>query len=248
MEKEVIISNDLSEIAHVTNFIKDLGDSLQLSSDDVMSFSLALEEAIVNVIKYAYPKGGDYEVRVRINISSQEFTFAIVDNGVSFNPTFSVDLYEGKLESHTQEQHFFDSLGIRLIRQIMDEVSYQSVNGQNILTLKKRMDIELKPEKTMKINVCKIEGITIITIEGRLDTVNAREFDLIIQPIQNDSTPNIIINCENFTYISSSGIRSFILLQKGVVKNKGLVVLEAMRPEIRKIFDMTGCSSLFCIR
>ena len=49
-------------------------------------------------------------------------------------------------------------------------------------------------------------------------------------------------------YISSSGLRSLITLQKSVKQHNGQLVLEAMRAEIRKIFDMTGCSGLFIIR
>lgn len=58
MEKEVIITNSLSEIIHITNFIKELGGSLQLPPETIMNISLAVEEAIVNVIKNADPQKG----------------------------------------------------------------------------------------------------------------------------------------------------------------------------------------------
>ena len=55
-------------------------------------------------------------------------------------------------------------------------------------------------------------------------------------------------NCEQMSYISSSGLRCFLILQKSVQKNQGSLIIEAMRPEIKNIFEMTGCTSLFNIR
>ena len=100
----------------------------------------------------------------------------------------------------------------------------------------------------MKTNLCQIEEVTILTIEGRLDTANANTFNTVLQPLLDSKTPNIIVNCEGLSYISSSGLRSLITLQKSVMQHGGQLVLEAMKPEIRKIFDMTGCSGLFTVR
>ena len=130
----------------------------------------------------------------------------------------------------------------------MDKVEYHSTDSQNELILTKKIDMDFKPEATLKTNLCKIEEVIILTVEGRLDTANTNEFNALIQPLLSIQNPNIIINCEGLLYISSSGLRSLITLQKSVKQHSGQLVLEAMRPEIRKIFDMTGCSGLFIIR
>lgn len=244
MEKEIIISNNLSGIIHITNFTKELGSLLQLPAETVSCINLALEEAIANIIEHAYPDGGKHEIRLKVNIFSDELQFSLIDNGISFNPVSS----EESWEALSQEQDFLDKIGIRLIHQLMDEVVYQTYGDHNLLTMKKKTDISIQKKKTMSANICKIDEITIITLEGRLDTVNAQEFEAIIRPLLNDEKTNIVINCEDLSYLSSSGIRSFILLQKNVTKNKGRLALEAMKPEIRKIFDMTGCSSILTIR
>ena len=242
MEKEVIIGNSLSEIVHVTNFIKDLGSSLQLATEDIMSISVALEEAIANVVENAYPAGDQRDIRIKVDVQPQELVFQLIDDGISFYEMFERE------SSLSQEHLFLERLGTRLIRTIMDEVSYESINGQNVLTMRKHMVIEIKNEKTMRTNICKIEGVTILTIDGRLDTANAHGFELVIQPLMEEIGQNLIVNCENFTYICSSGIRVFLLLQKRIMKNNGSLIFEAMKPEIRRIFDMTGCSSIFTIR
>lgn len=91
-------------------------------------------------------------------------------------------------------------------------------------------------------------GITHVTLEGNLDTPSSNEFSVAMQPLFNKSEPNIIINCEGLTYISSSGLRTFILLQKSVNKNNGQMVLERLLPEVRRVFDMTGFSKIITIR
>ena len=130
----------------------------------------------------------------------------------------------------------------------MDKVEYHSTESQNELTLIKKIDMDFKPEASLKTNICKIEEVTILSIEGRLDTANSNDFNVVISPLLSMPTPNIIINVEGLLYISSSGLRSLITLQKCVRQHQGVLVIEAMRPEILKIFDMTGCSSLFTIR
>lgn len=121
----------------------------------------------------------------------------------------------------------------------MDIVEYRTIGSENHLILTKKINLNFKPEASMKTNLCQIEGVTILAIEGRLDTLNASEFNTTIQPLLADQNPNIIINCEGMSYISSSGLRSFIMLQKSVQQHKGQLIIEAIRPEIKTIFDMT---------
>ena len=57
MNKEIRIANDLAEISHLYEFIEELGEELNLSSETTMNINLALEEAVANIIMYAYPEG-----------------------------------------------------------------------------------------------------------------------------------------------------------------------------------------------
>lgn len=244
MEKEIIIDNNIDEIIRITQFIEELGLTLQLPSGITMSVNLAIEEAISNIIRHAYPLGKQSDIILRVNISPGLLTFLIIDDGLSFDPSQKTSTEE----TVPLEQRLTEGLGLFLIRRTMDEIEYNVIEGRNHLVLKKNIDADFKQEATLKTNLCKIEGVTILSVEGRLDTANASEFNTIIHSLLSDSSHNIIINCEGLTYISSSGLRCLIVLQKSVTHNQGSLSLEAMRPEIRKIFDMTGCSSLFTIR
>lgn len=244
MEKEIIINNKVEEIARITQFIEEIGMSLRMPSELTMSINLGIEEAVGNIIKHGYPGGETSEIILRVSFAPEELTFLIIDEGVPFDLS--------RIKEHDAplalEQQLTEGLGLFLIRRTMDSVSYTTIASQNYFALTKKISNTFQPEVTMRINKCKIEDIIILAIEGRLDTLNAHKLETATQELLQEPTLNIIINCEGLTYISSSGLRSFILLQKNITRRSGSLVLEAMKPEIRKIFDLTGCSTLLTIR
>lgn len=246
MEKEITIENQVEEIAIIAQFIEELGMSLHLPSGITMSLNLAIEEAISNIIHHGYPQNQKGEITLRTSVAPGLLIAQIIDDGISFDPTKSEN--EASENALSLEQQLTQGLGLFLIRRTMDKVEYHSTDNQNELILTKNIEMDFKPEATLNTNLCKIEEVIILTVEGRLDTANTNEFNALIQPLLNVQNPNIIINCEGLLYISSSGLRSLITLQKSVKQHNGQLVLEAMRAEIRKIFDMTGCSGLFIIR
>ena len=86
---------------------------------------------------------------------------------------------------------------------------------------------------------------TVITISGRLDTVNATDFEKTLAPVIASDIKELILDCTALHYISSSGLRQFLTLQKATNAKQGILTLKGMKPEIKEIFDMTGFSALF---
>jgi len=98
----------------------------------------------------------------------------------------------------------------------------------------------------MDINIT--DGIqTIITVKGRLDTVNAPDFEKTVTPIMTGEMKDTVIDCTGLDYISSSGLRQFLTLQKTANAKQVKLTLKGMKNEIKEIFDMTGFSSIFRI-
>lgn len=94
---------------------------------------LASEEALVNVINYAYPdKNGSVEITYDVD-EGRRLVVEIVDSGVAFNPLLAP---EPDIES-PPENRKIGGLGIYLVRSIMDDLSYRRDEGRNILTLTK---------------------------------------------------------------------------------------------------------------
>src|SRR5574344_1426805 len=95
------------------------------------------------------------------------------------------------------------------------------------------------------INVA--DGKTLAQVQGRLDTTNSEEFEKKMAPMMTGANPDIELDCMDFTYISSSGLRLLLTLQKSVLARGGKLVIKNMKPEIKEVFDMTGFSKIFTI-
>lgn len=101
----------------------------------------------------------------------------------------------------------------------------------------------------MKTTINQHDGITNISINGRLDSVTAPQFDSEVAHICSpNSHGDIIIDCEGMEYISSAGLRSFITLLKSSKAAGRSLELHNLSASIRAIFDMTGFTSIFNIR
>lgn len=257
MEKDIIITNDLSEIVSITRFIESLGMSLFLPANTIRRISLAIEEAITFIIRRAYPDGRKGSIQLKASVVNGDLTCMIINDGLPFDPTLPLKEQDtapasepAQLDNRSslpKEDMVTGGLEFYIIYRTMDEVAYHINGNLNYLMLTKKIDASEEPESTLDVNICKVIDTFIVTIEGRLDTANARKFESEISPLRENKTAKIFINCEKLTYISSSGLRSFILLQKKISTQNGHLILVNMLPEIRRIFDMTGCTSIFTI-
>lgn len=135
MEKEIKLINDLAEISRLEVFVEELGGQLCLSPDITMNINLALEEAIANIIMYAYPVKESREIILKVTFTGQQLIFLLTDSGISFDPTQVSDVdFDLSIEDRP-----IGGLGIFLIRQIMNEVTYQRIDGKNKLIMKKNI-------------------------------------------------------------------------------------------------------------
>ncbi|MCQ2059644.1 MAG: STAS domain-containing protein [Bacteroidaceae bacterium] len=100
----------------------------------------------------------------------------------------------------------------------------------------------------MDLIISQHDGNTIAKVEGRLDTTNSPEFEKKMAPMMEGANPNIVMDCKDMVYISSSGLRLFLTLQKSVRARGGQLVLTGLQDSIKEVFDMTGFSSIFTIQ
>ena len=101
-----------------------------------MQMELAVEEIFVNIAHYAYaPSKGNATVRVEISEQPLIVTITFIDQGIPYDP-LKKDDPDVTLSS---EERAIGGLGIFMTKKVMDDVSYEYKNGQNILTLKKAL-------------------------------------------------------------------------------------------------------------
>ena len=134
LQRSITLPNDIATISQLSEFVEAVCEEKGLDMALTMNLNLALEEAVVNVMSYAYPDSqGD--VKVDIMIDDQKVVSTLTDSGIPFDPTQKGDV-DTTLPA---EERPIGGLGIHLVKQIMDKVSYQYVGNQNILTLEKNI-------------------------------------------------------------------------------------------------------------
>jgi sigma-B regulation protein RsbU (phosphoserine phosphatase) len=135
MKKSIVLSNDIRQIPELAAFIDELAEETSLDPALAMSLNLALEEAVTNVMMYAYPAGVVGRVELDVDADPTRLVFELRDTGVPFDPTAAPDADI----SLGVEERPIGGLGIFLVRQIMDSVQYARRGDKNILILTKNI-------------------------------------------------------------------------------------------------------------
>ena len=130
------LSNDVQEIPQLNAFVDEVCESNGLDPMATMEMNLALEEAVVNVMTYAYPEGTKGYVDISAQSDNRNLKFTISDSGKPFDPTTKEEVDT----SLPAEQREIGGLGIFLVRKMMDSIKYEYRDGHNVLTLKKKLN------------------------------------------------------------------------------------------------------------
>ena len=115
-------------------FIEELGDELGLDMELRMNLNLVMEEMVSNVIFYAYPEGTDATIELVAESKGQELTFVLTDRGREFDPTLKDD---ADPDINPIDREGLGGMGIFIVKNIMNQVTYQRLEGKNLLTMKK---------------------------------------------------------------------------------------------------------------
>lgn len=135
LSEDITLKNQMSEVSRLNDFVKMVGERLQLDKSLVKKLRLAVEEVVVNVISYAYLEETEGNVVVSARADKKRLSFVITDWGFAFAPT---DAPRADI-SQPVEERAIGGLGIMLVRQLMDSVNYERVDGKNILTMRKNL-------------------------------------------------------------------------------------------------------------
>lgn len=99
----------------------------------------------------------------------------------------------------------------------------------------------------MEVTIFQNDNEVTCRIAGSLDTVNAASFEDSRKKLEDYADRHICIDCSEMSYISSSGLRQFLMLRKTVEVKGGSLVLSGLNDEIKNIFAVTGFNRLFSI-
>ena len=135
MNKKLIIKNHVGELERVNKFIEEIGEELGLDMELLLNLNLVMEEMVSNVIFYAYPEGKTAEIELVAESNGKELTFMLSDQGKEFDPTAKEDA-DPDVDPMDRE---IGGMGIFIVKNIMNQVTYQRLEGKNLLTMKKEI-------------------------------------------------------------------------------------------------------------
>ena len=131
----ITMHNDINEVSRLEGIVESLAAKVNIDASMATSLNLALEEAVTNVILYAYPKGSDGLVYLDAIAKEGIVKFILTDSGIPFDPTAAPEADT----TLSVEDRPIGGLGIFLVRQIMDKVSYHRRGDNNVLIMTKKI-------------------------------------------------------------------------------------------------------------
>ena len=133
--KSITVEAKIENVDKVTEFVNEVLEEKDCPLKVQMQLDVAIDEIFGNIAYYAYGKAAEmpqYKLKWKI---SAEITLIFIDQGTPYNPLENKDP-DITLDIEDRE---IGGLGIFLVKKTMDELSYEYVDGQNILTMKKEL-------------------------------------------------------------------------------------------------------------
>jgi anti-sigma B factor antagonist len=90
------------------------------------------------------------------------------------------------------------------------------------------------------------QGFIILKPSGRMDSQTAPELLPTIEGKLRDAT-NVILDLAEVPYVSSAGLRIFLLIAKHVAAAQGKFAITSLRPDVREVLTISGLSGIFQI-
>lgn len=133
--QSITLDNDTQEVPQLNNFVNEICKSAGLDEISSSQITVAIEEAVVNTMSYAYPVGTHGSVKIEVTATKESLEFTITDSGIPFDPTAQEDA-DTTLPANKRR---IGGLGIHIVRQVMDSIHYERMGNSNVLTFKKQI-------------------------------------------------------------------------------------------------------------
>ncbi|OYW27915.1 MAG: hypothetical protein B7Z51_08545, partial [Methyloversatilis sp. 12-65-5] len=123
--------NDSGAISAASAWLRTLGDSFELGSELTFRLDLCASELVANIVSYAFEDEAPHTLALDLILEPQSVKLVIADDGCEFDPLALPD----PVAPATLEEASVGGLGVHLVRQFADQVSYERVGTRNQLTL-----------------------------------------------------------------------------------------------------------------
>ncbi len=247
VERHLIIPGVLNKVPEACEFVVQAAESAGLDERSIYYCQMAVDEWCTNVIEHGY---GEENERNRLEIICQctqnYLSITISDDSPPFDPTALPD----EEPSQLLEEREPGGLGWFFIRKIMDEVNYEYRDGRNNLTMIKRgtdtgthgsQDVAEDEFSARELP----NGVWIVLPSGRLDATSGHLLETALNKQLEASHSRLVVDMSAVTYISSGGLKVLLSARRAALKLGGNIMLVAVAPRVRKVFEISGFDTLF---
>lgn len=131
---ELTLQAEVEKLDDVIAFVDENLEQQQCPITIQTQVDIAVEEIFVNIAHYAYnPETGPATIRVEVTENPLSVALTFIDQGVEYDPLKKQD----PDITLSAEERDIGGLGIFMVKQSMDDISYEYKDGKNILTIKK---------------------------------------------------------------------------------------------------------------
>lgn len=200
---------------------------------------IILEELISNYFKYSVSENYAPGLTLTLN-QIEEFLEMIIEyEGSGFNPF----MYQPE-EEFTIEDAKIGGKGLNMVRKLADSHTYIREGNKDILKLTKR----LRSEDFMNVTVEEFPHVTVVHLDGRLDILSGEALQSTFDSLIDDQQKyHLLVDCQQLSFISSAGLRLFMIILKKLNKLGGRLAFSAFNGNNKKIFEITGYNKFFNI-
>ncbi len=127
------IENNISELNRLNALLEQLVKEWKIPQKVSFQINLALEEMVTNIINYGYKEKSSHTITLSFILHGNVIIIQIEDDGRAFNPLTAPE----PDTTEPAEKRKIGGLGIHLVKELMDTVTYARKNDKNILTIQK---------------------------------------------------------------------------------------------------------------
>ena len=123
--------NKLQDTAEVNTWFDQFAQSRDLDAALTRKINLVLDDLLSNIISYAYPETDTGQIETGFAFEDGQLQITLIDDGIPFDPLSAA---QPDLDTPLEDRAL-GGLGIFLVRELMDDISYKRDGDRNVLKL-----------------------------------------------------------------------------------------------------------------
>lgn len=226
------LASRLDELPRLMTAAAGLAEAVAAPPADQSAFQLALEEIVTNVLTHGLRGAGDREVEVVLDSPGPGVLRAMVaDDAPAYDPLARppVDT-QGPLEERP-----VGGLGVHLVRKLMQVCLHERGEQGNRFTIERHPGV-----CGLTLTASRAGDRIVLSTAGRLDGVSSPGIARRIQAWRHAGMQHLVWDLSALDYVSSAGLRVFLVAAKGLRAAGGTLRFTAPKPAVREVLGIAG--------